>query len=65
MSFLKNTYIFLFKIGKNLSLGAFTYSRQLIIYLKNNMYGALTSVSGKLLLRKRSVIEAVHDELKI
>ena len=32
--------------------------------LKSNMKGALMSVSDKLLLRKRSVIETVNDELK-
>ena len=37
---------------------------QLITKLKSNMKGALTSVSDKLLLRKRAIIETVNDELK-
>ena len=37
---------------------------QLITKLKNNMKGALMSVSDKLLLRKRAIIEKVNDELK-
>ena len=37
---------------------------QLITKLKNNMKGALMSVSDKLLLRKRAIIETVNDELK-
>ena len=32
--------------------------------LKSNMKGALMSVSDKLLLRKRAIIETVNDELK-
>ena len=32
--------------------------------LKNNMKGTLMSVSDKLLLRKRAIIETVNDELK-
>ena len=38
--------------------------RQLITKLKNNMKGAMMSVSDKLLLRKRAIIETVNDELK-
>ena len=37
---------------------------QLITKLKNNMKGALMSISDKLLLRKRAIIETVNDELK-
>ena len=40
---------------------------QLITKLKSNMKGALmsvSSVSDKLLLRKRAIIETVNDELK-
>ena len=37
---------------------------QLITKLKGNMKGALMSVSDRLLLRKRAIIEAVNDELK-
>ena len=37
---------------------------QRITKLRNNMKGALMSVSDKLLLRKRAIIETVNDELK-
>lgn len=37
---------------------------QLITKLKSNMKGALMSVSDKLLIRKRAIIETVNDELK-
>ncbi len=37
---------------------------QLITQLKNNMKNALMTMSDKILLRKRSVIETVNDELK-
>ncbi|WP_289300533.1 transposase, partial [Xylanibacter muris] len=37
---------------------------QIVTKLKNNMKGALMSVSDRLLLRKRDVIETVNDELK-
>ena len=36
---------------------------QLITKLKSSMKGALMSVSDKLLLRKRAIIETVNDEL--
>ena len=39
-------------------------SVQLVTKLKNNMKGALMSVSDKLLLRKCAIIETVNDELK-
>ena len=32
--------------------------------MKSNMKGALMSVSDRLLLRKRAIIETVNDELK-
>ena len=32
--------------------------------LKNNMKGALVSVSDRILLRKRAIIECLNDELK-
>ncbi|WP_371586256.1 transposase [Prevotella histicola] len=35
-----------------------------ITKLKSNMKGALMSVSDRLLLRKRAIIETVNDELK-
>ena len=37
---------------------------QLITKLRNNMKGALMSISDKLLLRKRAIIETINDELK-
>ena len=43
---------------------SFVHGIQLITKLRNNMKGALMSVSDKLLLRKRAIIETVNDELK-
>ena len=37
---------------------------QLITKLKSNMKGSLMSISDRLLLRKRAIIETVNDELK-
>ena len=37
---------------------------QFITKLKSNMKGVLMSASDKLLLRKRTIIETVNDELK-
>ena len=51
-------------ISKNLFQRLFVDGIQLITKLKNNMKGALMSVSDKLLLRKRAIIETVNDELK-
>ena len=51
-------------IGKNLFQRLFVDGIQLITKLKNNMKGAQMSVSDKLLLKKRAVIETVNDELK-
>ena len=51
-------------IGKNLFQWLFVDGIQLITKLKSNMKGALMSVSDKLLLRKRAIIETVNDELK-
>ena len=51
-------------IGKNLFQRLFVDGIQLIAKLKSNMKGALMSVSDKLLLRKRAIIETVNDELK-
>jgi len=36
----------------------------LITHIKNNMKNSLMSMSDKILLKKRSVIETVNDELK-
>ena len=51
-------------IGKCLFERFFVDGIQLITKLKSNMKGALMSVSDKLLLRKRAIIETVNDELK-
>ena len=37
---------------------------QLITKLKSNMKGAIMKVSDRVLLRKRSIIETINDELK-
>lgn len=50
-------------ISKSLFERLFVNGIQLITKLKNNMKGALISVSDKLLLRKRAIIETVSDEL--
>ena len=52
------------RIYSNLFQRLFVDGIQLITKLKNNMKGALMSVSDKLLLRKRAIIETVNDELK-
>ena len=51
-------------IGKELFQRLFVNGIQLITKLKSNMKGALMSVSDKLLLRKRAIIETANDELK-
>ena len=51
-------------ISKNLFQRLFVDGIQLITKLKSNMKGAMMSVSDKLLLRKRAIIETVNDELK-
>ena len=51
-------------ISKNLFEKLFVDGIQLITKLKSNMKGAMMSVSDKLLLRKRAIIETVNDELK-
>lgn len=42
----------------------FSNGIQLITHIRNNMKNSLMSVSDKILLRKRSLIETVNDELK-
>ena len=51
-------------ISKNLFQRLFVDEIQQITKLKINMKGALMSVSDRLLLRKRAIIETVNDELK-
>ena len=52
------------EISKNLFQRLSVDGIQLITKLKSNMKGALMSVSDRLLLRKRAIIETVNDELK-
>lgn len=51
-------------ISKNLFQRLFIDGIQLITKLKSNMKGALMSVSDKLMLKKRAIIETANDELK-
>lgn len=51
-------------ISKRLFEHLFVDGIQLITKLKNNMKGAQMSVAGKILLRKRVLIETINDELK-
>ena len=51
-------------ISKNLFQRLFVDGIQLITKLKSNMKGALMSVSDRLLLSKRAIMETVNDELK-
>ena len=51
-------------ISKDQFCKLFINGIQLITKLKNKMKNSLMSVSGKVLLRKRSIIESINDELK-
>ena len=51
-------------ISKELFCRLFINGIQLITKLKNKMKSSLMSVSDKVLLRKRSIIESINDELK-
>ena len=51
-------------ISKDLFCKLFINGIQLITKLKNKMKNSLMSVSDKVLLRKRAIIESVNDELK-
>ncbi|MDC1504009.1 IS982 family transposase [Winogradskyella sp.] len=51
-------------VGKDLMQLLFTDGLHLITHIKNNMKHSLMTMSDKILLRKRSVIETVNDELK-
>ena len=51
-------------ISKDLFCKLFMNGIQLITKLKNKMKNSLMSVSDKVLLRKRSIIESINDELK-
>ena len=67
-SFIRKLYGKLFAdkgyIDKKLMKGLFTDGIHLITQIKNNMKNSLMTVSDKILLRKRSIIETVNDELK-
>ncbi len=47
-----------------LTKGLFLDGIHLIIQIKNNMKNSLMTISDKILLRKRAIIETVNDELK-
>lgn len=51
-------------VGKDLAKLLFIDGIQMITHIKNNMKNCLMTISDKILLRKRSVIETVNDELK-
>lgn len=51
-------------VGKDLAKLLFIDGIQIITHIKNNMKNCLMTLSDKILLRKRSVIETVNDELK-
>ena len=51
-------------IGKKVTQLLFVDGIQLITSIKNNMKNCLMTMSDKIVLRKRSVIEIVNDELK-
>ena len=51
-------------IGKDLMQFLFADGLHLITHIKNNMKNSLMTMSDKILLRKRSIIETVNDELK-
>lgn len=51
-------------VGKELAKLLFVDGVQLITHIRNNMKNCLMTISDKVLLRKRSVIETVNDELK-
>ena len=51
-------------IGKDLMQLLFADGLHLITHIRNNMKNSLMTMSDKILLRKRSVIETVNDELK-
>jgi len=51
-------------VGKELAQMLFVDGVQLITHIRNNMKNCLMTISDKVLLRKRSIIETVNDELK-
>ena len=51
-------------IGQKLFEELFINGIKLITGIRNNMKNSLMSISDKILLRKRSIIETINDELK-
>lgn len=51
-------------VGKDLMQLLFADGLHLITHIKNNMKNSLMTMSDKILLRKRSLIETVNDKLK-
>lgn len=51
-------------IGQALFENLFLSGIQLVTKVKNNMKNSLMSIADKILLRKRTLIETVNDELK-
>ena len=51
-------------IGKQLFEFLFMNGIQIITKVKNNMKNSLMSISDKIMLRKRALVESVNDELK-
>jgi len=51
-------------VSKNLFENLFTNGIQQIAGIRNNMKNSLMSMSDKIMLRKRSIIETINDELK-
>ncbi|BAV94305.1 transposase [Ichthyobacterium seriolicida] len=52
-------------ISKNLRKNLFEKGVELITSVKNNMKNALMPMIDKLLLRKRSIIETINDQLTL
>lgn len=67
-NFLKKVFGKLFAdkgyLGKELMQKLFVDDIHLITQIKNNMKNSLMNMSDKIMLRKRSIIETVNDELK-
>ena len=51
-------------ISKDIFSKLFVDGIQLITKLRNNMKGQIMTLSDKILLRKRAIIETINDELK-
>ncbi len=51
-------------VGQELMKNLFVDGIQLFTHIRNNMKNSLMSINDKILLRKRSLIETVNDELK-